>query len=263
MRAMAQDQEEMHSARIELLAHIEKFMELPVSLLGFVWLALLIIEMVRGTTPFLNAVSIIIWGLFLVDFVLRFIIAPDKREYMKKNWLVALSLAVPALRFVQALRVMRVFSVIQGGSIITMMGSINRSMQSLNTTLKRRGFVYVAIITIAVILVGAAGMYAFEKRQPHGFGSYADAVWWTSMLLLTIGSEYWPHTPAGKALSLLISIYGFSVLGYITATLASFFVGSDARRLEGPVASTEDIASLHQAIKDLSQKVDELKKANT
>ena len=48
------------------------------------------------------------------------------------------------------------------------------------------------------------------------------------MLLTTMGSEYWPRTPEGRFVCLLLSIYAFAVFGYITATLASFFIGSDS-----------------------------------
>jgi voltage-gated potassium channel len=50
------------------------------------------------------------------------------------------------------------------------------------------------------------------------------------MLLTSIGSEYWPRTGSGRALCLLLAIYGFAVFGYITAALASYFVGRDAEK---------------------------------
>lgn len=46
------------------------------------------------------------------------------------------------------------------------------------------------------------------------------------MLMPTIGSQYWPVTMTGRLLCLLISLYSLGVFGYITATLASFFVNS-------------------------------------
>jgi voltage-gated potassium channel len=53
------------------------------------------------------------------------------------------------------------------------------------------------------------------------------------MLLTSIGSEYWPQTASGRALCLLLSVYGFAVFGYITAALASYFVGRDAEEKQG------------------------------
>ena len=57
-------------------------------------------------------------------------------------------------------------------------------------------------------------MYDFERP---GLRSYWDAVWWTAMIMTTIGSDYWPKTTEGRLLALLLSVYAFSIFGYITA----------------------------------------------
>jgi voltage-gated potassium channel len=44
----------------------------------------------------------------------------------------------------------------------------------------------------------------------------------------------------------LISIYGFAVFGYITASLASFFIDQEARSRESEVAGSSEIAALRR-----------------
>src|SRR3546814_1832442 len=75
-------------------------------------------------------------------------------------------------------------------------------------------------LTLIIVSVGAAGMYAFESGD-EGFRSYGEALWWTAMLVTSIGSEFWPQTAEGRILCLILSIYGFAIFGYVTATLAS------------------------------------------
>jgi voltage-gated potassium channel len=106
------------------------------------------------------------------------------------------------------------------------------------------------VLTLAVILAGAAGMYALEpaREVQGGFSNYGDALWWTAMLVTTIGSAYWPRTPEGRILTLLISLYGIGVLGYITAMLASFFVDRDASSGKTGVAGSSDLASIRRDI---------------
>ncbi len=88
------------------------------------------------------------------------------------------------------------------------------------------------LLTLAVLLAGAAGILAFEGRPPgaggEGLHHYGDALWWTAMLLVTMGSDYWPHTAEGRLLCLLLAIYGFTIFGYVTATLATFFMAAEA-----------------------------------
>jgi voltage-gated potassium channel len=131
-------------------------------------------------------------------------------------------------------------------------------MKALGATLGRRGFGYVVALTLVVTLAGAAGMYAFENELPDGRGlnSYGEALWWTAMLLTSIGSEYWPRTPEGRVLCLLLSLYGFAILGYVTATLATFFIGRDAENEQAELAGAKavealriEIAALHSDVR--------------
>ena len=54
------------------------------------------------------------------------------------------------------------------------------------------GFGYVMGFTLIVIFTGAAAMFTFESEvgETDGFSSYGDAMWWTAMMLTTIGSDY-------------------------------------------------------------------------
>jgi voltage-gated potassium channel len=94
---------------------------------------------------------------------------------------------------------------------------------------RHRGIGYVVLLTLVVTVVGAAGMYRFELDAPGGpgFADYSTALWWTAMLLTTMGSDYWPATAEGRVLCLVLALYAFAVFGYVTAAIAAYFVGRD------------------------------------
>ena len=96
----------------------------------------------------------------------------------------------------------------------------------LSLGFRRRGLGYLIVLTTLVAMTGAAGMYRFELDAPGGpgFPDYGAALWWTAMLLTTMGSEYWPRTPEGRLLCLLLAIYAFAVFSYVTAAIAAYFV---------------------------------------
>ncbi len=56
-------------------------------------------------------------------------------------------------------------------------------------------------------------------------------------------------------LGFLLALYGFSIFGYITATLASFFVGRDAEEADAPVAGSADVAQLETEVHRLRDAV--------
>ena len=197
--------------------------------LGFSWLALLIVELRWGLKPFLEILGTVIWAIFIMDFAVRLIIAPQKVSYLKSNWLTVIALIVPAfriLRIVRVLRVLRVARAARGLRLLRVVTSLNRGMKAISASFGRRGFGYVLALTLIVNLAGAAGMYAFENEMPRGFASYGAALWWTAMLLATMGTDYWPQTAEGRVLC-FFWLYGFAVFGYVTAALASYFIGRD------------------------------------
>jgi voltage-gated potassium channel len=206
-----------------------------------------------GESQLLSTFGTAIWVIFLAEFALRALLAPDKLAFLKGNWLTVLALALPALRLFRALRVLRAARALRGVRLVRIVGTANRSMNALRATLRRRRFGYVAGLTLLLIVLGAAGMLSFEPagEVEGGFTSYGHALWWTAMLVTSIGSDFWPATTEGRVLTLLLSIYGLAVFGYITASFASFFVGRDAETTEGPVAGSGQIDRLTEEVRQL------------
>ena len=246
------------SERLVALAGLEAWLEKPMQVLGFAWLALLILELTRGLSPLLTILATVIWILFILEFLLRLALAPSKTLYLRQNWLGALSLFVPALRvlrFARAARVLRLTSATRGMRLVKVIGSLNRGMRTLGRTMGRRGLGYVLAMTALVTLAGAAGMYAFERdvSGAGGIDDYSTALWWTAMLMTTMGSSYWPVTGEGRFLCLLLSLYAFGVFGYVTAALASFFIGRDAERDDAEIAGRGAIEALRADIAALRE----------
>lgn len=239
--------------RFEILEQLEDWLETPLFLLGIAWSILLVVDLTSGLTPWLQSAATVIWVVFILDFLLKLVLAPRKLAYLRSNWLTALALVLPALRVLRFARVLRVARGLRLARVIT---SLNRGMRSLRAAMRRRGVGYVSLLTILVSFVGAAGMYAFESPAEGGdLTSYGEALWWTGMLLTTAGSEYWPKTPEGRVLCFLLALYAFAVFGYLAATLTSFFVDRDAETEEGPLAGAEELRRLRKEIEALREEI--------
>lgn len=250
-------EEALERERGEFFQHVEEILEVPVLILGFVWLILLVIELTRGFTPFLEAVFYFIWAAFILDFLLRFWLAPKKLYFLRTNWLTIISLIIPALRAVQIFRVVRVLRMartVRSINLVRVVGTWNRGMRALRGSMGRKGFGYVVLLTITVVLLGSAGMYYFELGTP-GFESYGDSLWWTAMVILTMGSGDWPLTPEGRILGFLLALYSFVVFGYVTATLASVFIGLEAGTEESELAGAKKLDALRLEIQALREEL--------
>jgi voltage-gated potassium channel len=232
------------------------------AVLGLAWLALFIIDVVRGLDPLLTALSTAIWLLFIADFAIRLLLAPDRWGYLRRSWLTVVSLVIPALRVARvasAVRAFRVARAARGVRLVRAVASLNRGLGALGATMRRHGVWYVAAFVVTVCLAGAGGMYALEPHEANGrgFSSYADALWWTAMIMTTMGSAYWPRTAEGRILAVLISLAAIGVFGYLTATLASFLVGQDSAVSDGKIAAGSEVRALRREIAELRRELRE------
>jgi voltage-gated potassium channel len=247
----------VNSERAQLLHTLGRVTEKAMLALAIVWIGLTIADLLGKLSPGLVLLSNIIWALFGIDFAVKFIIAPQKLAFLRSHWILLISLLLPAFRL---LRVLRILGAVRALSLVRILTSLNISIGTLAEAMGRRGVGYVSIITVLVLFGGAAGMYGLEnpgQLADQGFGAtvaagggfhdYGDALWWTAMLMTTIGSQYWPVTVAGRALCFLLSLFSLGVFGYITAALASFFVDKDRGGAPRP-SRDELLAGLRQDI---------------
>jgi voltage-gated potassium channel len=150
----------------------------------------------------------------------------------------------------------RLAALARGTSLVRVVSSLNRGMAALGGLLGRRGFGYVAAITILVTLGGAAGMYAFEHAVAGSpITGYWAAVWWTAMVMTTMGSDYFPHTMQGRVLCVLLAVYAFTVFGYVTATLATFFVDREAASPQSDIPDQKAIEALQREVAGLRTEI--------
>lgn len=243
--------------RFELLDHVSSLLEPAMVGLGLVFLVLLLMDfasiplVILGEDR-LDEILQWIWGIFLVDFLLRFWIAPDKVTYLKHNWLGAFSLALPFLR---PLRVFRVARAVRGLSLVRLLGGINRGMRVLRQIARGRQFAFVGALTIFVVFAGATGVRYFDGGiSDSPIRTFGDALWWSSTLVTTMNSELYVVSIESRVIGLLQRIYALSVFGYITASIASYFIGADAGESPGDHGETlerEEIRALRREIADL------------
>lgn len=233
--------------RWQVLAQLEEWLETPMIVLSFVWFLLVVVELTWTTSGIFEFLGAMIWIVFIAEFVLRLLLAPDKLRFLRHNPITIVALVAPAFRFFRVLRLLRLM---RGLRLVRIVGTANRGLNALRKSLGRRGLGYVIGATALVTLLGAAGVLTFEpaREVEGGFEGFGDALWWTAMLVTTMGSDFWPQTAEGRLLTLLLSLYGFAVFGYITASFATFFIGQEAQDKEGEVAGAADIAALREEI---------------
>jgi voltage-gated potassium channel len=252
-------QEKKHSSVKIVMGKYER----PMLILSFAWLIVTVTELVNGMTPVLSWLGTGIWVAFILFFLIRVLTIPNPRSFMKANWLFLVALLVSILRFIpflQTFTLARALTATFGLQVLWIFVSADFGLRSLGRAMGRRGAGYAIALTLVVVAAGSAGMLNLERSAPdmQGIHTYPKALWWTAMQITNIGSGYRPVTAGGQILCLGISIYAAAMFGYLTAILATLFVGRDAKDPSSEIAGQRSVQDLQQEIVLLRKSIDEV-----
>ena len=90
-------QAESWRERMAALEQLDAWLRTPMLALSFAWLVLVVVELAWGSSPVLGWLGTAIWVVFVLEFLLRFALAPEKLAFLRGNWLTVLALLAPAL----------------------------------------------------------------------------------------------------------------------------------------------------------------------
>jgi voltage-gated potassium channel len=191
-----------------------------------------------------------IWGLFGVDYLVRFSLARQKRVFVHTHWFDLAVLLLPMLRPLRALR------------LITAIKVLNRRAADLT---RGRLAVYVGATTVLLVVVGALGVLEAERGRPgSNIETFPEALWWGVATITTAGyGDFYPTTLEGRLVAVALMIGGIGLIGFVTGSLATWIVERIATD-EHPAERTQrDVALLLSEVRELRAEVAELRAGRT
>jgi voltage-gated potassium channel len=210
------------------LRHYEALAEPLLAVLGLDFLVLLIVDLanlpltpveltiVRASTP-------VIYGAFILDALIRFALTTHRLNWLRQNGLLLVALAAPLLlpfdkRLTTPLSVLSRLAVMLWGGL--------HGLSAIRTISRGKVFYYLVLLSTFVTLIGASVTLALERGHPGTpINSYGDALWWSATQMTTINSALDPVSPWGRVAAVALRIYAVGFFSYLTANLASLFVG--------------------------------------
>jgi voltage-gated potassium channel len=164
-----------------------------------------------NTLAILNIVQWISWLAFAGDLLFGIYKSSNRVQFLKKHPLEILAVALPFLR---PLRLLRFISF---GTLVFEKVNLGKSIA---ITFK--------VIVTALFLTYLAGIEITmaERGKPGAtIQSIGDGFWWAITTLTTVGyGDIYPTTPEGRFIAVGLMVSGICVLGFISATVAAWFV---------------------------------------
>lgn len=212
------------------------WLDLGLSILALVLLALIVIELAVALparwAARVAAAQVAIWVVFVAAFAFELAVAPDRKRYLRAHWLVALSLLIPALRIFRvanALRVLRAGRALRALQLARVSTALRGGIRSLRDLVRASQFVYLVLLSVVLTATMAVAVLSFERTSDEAnIRNLGDALWWSATTLTTVNSPLEPVTLEGRVLALGLRVFGLAVIGYLTARIAVYLLGSRA-----------------------------------
>ncbi|WP_371363471.1 hypothetical protein SRRS_43630 [Sporomusa rhizae] len=200
------------------------YYDLLMSFLAMSIVASLILQsrtnLTSGQLLILNYIDILIWAVFLVDYIVRFIVSENKKQFFRTNIIDLVSI-IPFDTAFQGLRALRLARVLY---MLRVFIYLNRVYKRLSAIVTTNDFHHVLWFTFSTIFCGAIAI-AFVDDMDIG-----DALWWSFVTTTTVGyGDIAPHTIGGRIVAVVLMIVGIGFLSMLTGTVATFFITTQAK----------------------------------
>ncbi len=160
----------------------------------------------------IQKIDLIILSIFAVEYLLRFIAAPDKLKYLFSFYsLIDLMAILPVLtgitdvsfvRILRWFRILRLLRFIEGKALL---GNLDREDSSIVTRI---------LFTIfSIIFIYSGLIYQVEHPVNPQFGTFFDAVYFAVATMTTVGfGDITPTSDAGKLMTVLMILTGIALI---------------------------------------------------
>lgn len=202
----------------------EKIYNTLICVLSIASVSFAIIDFLNCLTPMQILADRIIYIIFALDYIIRFIFAEKKKEFVKKNIfdliaIVPLNSAFRIFRLLKFSKVLRFTKLFKIGSFSARV--LTKARRFLNTN----GFKYVLCLTFFSILISSFAMMYFENMN------FQDSLWWSFVTATTVGyGDLSPTTSGGRIIASLLMLIGIGLIGALTSSITSFFLYDDTKK---------------------------------
>ncbi|ABL03836.1 potassium channel family protein [Mycobacterium ulcerans] len=193
----------------------EQRTEWPLAMVAIAFLAMYSIEVLyqpQGLeATFLGVATWVAWSLFVFDYIARLCLAPHRGRWFIRHIIDLLIVALPMMRPLRLLR------------LLVLVGALQKAV---GNAVRGRIMLYTISGVSLLIYVTSLAILNQERGHPGAtITSFGKAVWWAITTVTTVGyGDLYPITVTGRVIAVLLMIGGISLIGVVTASLASWIV---------------------------------------
>ena len=154
----------------------------------------------------------IVWAIFLLDYLVMFKLAPNKKKFVSTHIFELILVALPFVRMLRPLRA------------IVFIGQAG--FRSRRQLLKNIWWVVSVASLLMIIIMGAAILDIERNISNSNIKTPSDAIWWAFITITTVGyGDKYPVSNEGRLVAGFLIVFGVVMLATITGALAAWILG--------------------------------------
>jgi voltage-gated potassium channel len=229
------------------LGRFEHHTEWPLAAVALLFLGLYSLQILfepRGSTAAaITDAMHVLYFVFVADYLARLYLADPRAKWFVRH---LFDLAIVALPFLRPLRLLSLAVVVEV------------LQRAVGDTIRGRVIIYTVFGAVVMIYAASLAMLDVERHAPDAhIKTFGDALWWSITTVTTVGyGDYTPVTGEGRFVAVALMIGGVTLLGVVTATLASWIVQRVAAEdTANRAATSAQIEELREEIQRLAKLV--------
>ena len=198
----------------------QKIYDISICILALISVTFAIMDMTSGLSNILKIIDNIIYVIFIMDYVIRFIIAKSKKDFFKSNILDLIAI-IPFNSAFRAFRMLKFTRLLKMTKLFRLASISARLLKKVKRFLNTNGLKYVLCLVIVSVVISALAMTKVEHMP------FTDALWWAFVTSTTVGyGDLSPNTGLGRIIASILMLVGIGLIGSLTSSITSFFLDS-------------------------------------
>lgn len=233
--------------------------ELPMMVITVLWFPVVLVPLLRpvhgSAATSLAVIDYTVWALFAIEYLTKLYLSPRRWKFVRTHILDLVIVVIPFFRPARLGRLIRAARLGRVGIAAEL--AIDRA----KSVLTHRGL-HVVLLAIVIIVFACAGVVTIAERNAQGstIRELGDGLWWAIVTVATVGyGDTAPVTPIGRGVAVVLMLAGIGLIGVLSATIASYFVGQDTDKTQDEREELrQELAKSREERDQLAVKLDRL-----
>ena len=201
-------------------SRVESFLYALVVLACLLTMPVIFYQWQGASFPLLTAADWSIWAVFIVEYGVLLMLAPDRKRHIVGNWL---SAGIIVLSFPQLPAVMGFVRLVRLTRILRLFLVAAKGLRTMKLIVSQKSFIYVLSVTALLVVVAAQLLHMLEPMS----GGFADGLWWAVVTTMGYDGDSTPKTASGRLVAVMLMLVGTALISTVAASVSAYFIGAE------------------------------------